>query len=175
MHEVMHGLGPHDIAVGGRQTTVRQALKETYSAIEEAKADISGLWSLHYLVDKGVAAGRDRRLAVRHVPGVRVPVDPLRDHRGARPRHRDSAELPARQGSRGRRADGTFAIAPGKVRGAVESLTREIMTLQAAGDYAAATRMIETLGVVRPEVQRVLDRLAGVPVDIAPRFTSAVF
>ncbi len=43
------------------------------------------------------------------------------------------------------------------------------MTLQAAGDYAAAKRMIETLGVVRPEVQRVLDRLAAVPVDIAPQ------
>ena len=61
------------------------------------------------------------------------------------------------------------------MRGAVESLTREIMTLQAAGDYAAARRMIETLGVVRPEVQRVLDRLAAVPVDIAPHFTSAAF
>ena len=42
MHELMHGLGPHDIVVGGRKTTVRQELKETYSAIEEAKADISG-------------------------------------------------------------------------------------------------------------------------------------
>ena len=66
-------------------------------------------------------------------------------------------------------------MVPAKVRGAVEALTREIMTLQAAGDYAAAKQMIETLGVVRPEVQRVLDRLAAVPVDIAPRFTSAAF
>ena len=46
MHELMHGLGPHNITVGGRATTVRQELKETYSAIEEAKADISGLWAL---------------------------------------------------------------------------------------------------------------------------------
>ena len=42
MHELMHGLGPHNITVGGRATTVRQELKETYSAIEEAKADVSG-------------------------------------------------------------------------------------------------------------------------------------
>ena len=54
MHELMHGLGPHDITVGGRATTVRQELKETYSAIEEAKADISGLFALQYLIDKGV-------------------------------------------------------------------------------------------------------------------------
>ena len=53
MHELMHGLGPHNIRVGGRETTVRQELKETYSAIEEAKADVSGLWALQYLVDKG--------------------------------------------------------------------------------------------------------------------------
>ncbi len=118
MHELMHGLGPHDIRSAARKTTVRQELKETYSAIEEAKADISGLWSLHYLVDKGVLPAVDRRLAVRHVPGVGVPVHPLRDHRGARPRHRDSAELPARPGRRDRRADGTFAVASGKVRGA---------------------------------------------------------
>src|SRR6516165_9276454 len=48
MHELMHGLGPHDITVGKRKTTVRQELKETYSAIEEVKADISGLWALRH-------------------------------------------------------------------------------------------------------------------------------
>ncbi len=53
MHELMHGLGPHDITVGGRATTVRQELKDTYSAIEEAKADISGLFALQFLVDRG--------------------------------------------------------------------------------------------------------------------------
>ena len=53
MHELMHGLGPHDINVGGRTTTVRQELKDTYSTIEEAKADISGLFALQFLVDKG--------------------------------------------------------------------------------------------------------------------------
>src|SRR5262249_46301000 len=53
MHELMHGLGPHDIVVAGQKSTVRAALQDTYSAIEEAKADISGLWALQYLVDKG--------------------------------------------------------------------------------------------------------------------------
>jgi hypothetical protein len=70
-------------------------------------------------------------------------------------------------------ADGTFAVVPGTVRDAVSALAREIMTLQAAGDYAAAKRMLDTLGVIRPQTQAVLDKLQGVPVDIAPRFTSA--
>jgi hypothetical protein len=175
MHELMHGLGPHDIRAGGRTTTVRQALKETYSAIEEAKADISGLWSLHYLVDKGVlpeamaesmyhtflaSAFRSIRFGITeaHGRGIAIQLNHLLD-----------------QGAVTVAADGTFAVVPSKVRGAVEALTREIMTLQAAGDYARAAKMIGTLGVVRPEVQRVVDRLAGVPVDIAPRFTSAAF
>src|ERR671936_1777408 len=53
VHELMHGLGPHGITVNGRQTTVRQELKETYSALEEAKADISSLFAIQYLIDKG--------------------------------------------------------------------------------------------------------------------------
>jgi hypothetical protein len=173
MHELMHGLGPHDITAGGRATTVRQALKETYSAIEEAKADISGLWSLQYLVDKGAlpaaiadsmydtflaSAFRSIRFGITeaHGRGIAIQLNYLLD-----------------RGAVTVAGDGTFAVVSSKVRGAVEGLTREIMTLQAAGDYARAKSMIDTLGVVRPDVQRVLDRLTAVPVDIAPRFTSA--
>ena len=53
-HELMHGLGPHNITVGGQETTVRKQLKELYSAIEEAKADMTGLWALQYMIDHGI-------------------------------------------------------------------------------------------------------------------------
>ena len=56
MHELMHGLGPSTITVDSRQTTVRQELRDTYSTIEEAKADISGLWALHQLIDLGTGS-----------------------------------------------------------------------------------------------------------------------
>jgi hypothetical protein len=69
--------------------------------------------------------------------------------------------------------DGTFSVVPDVIKQNVRDLTRDIMTLQAVGDYEAAKQMIATLGIVRPEVQKVLDRLANVPVDIAPRFTAA--
>jgi hypothetical protein len=69
--------------------------------------------------------------------------------------------------------DGTFSVDESKMAAAVTALTREIMTLQAEGNYAKAKALIEELGVVRPPVQKVLDRLASVPVDIEPRFTSA--
>src|SRR5207248_6955171 len=53
-HEMSHGIGPHQIHVAGRQTTVRQELKELYSAIEEAKADVTGLFMLGYLAEHGL-------------------------------------------------------------------------------------------------------------------------
>src|SRR5437773_3142173 len=53
-HELMHGLGPHHITVNAQPTTVRLQLKDRYSSIEEAKADVTGLWALQYLIDKGV-------------------------------------------------------------------------------------------------------------------------
>jgi hypothetical protein len=70
-------------------------------------------------------------------------------------------------------ADGTFGPVPARIKEAVVGLTREIMTLQAEGSYAKATALLARLGVVRPEVQRVLDRLEDVPVDIEPRFVTA--
>lgn len=173
MHELVHGLGPHNIRVGGRATTVRQELKETSSAIEEAKADITGLFALQFLVDKGqlpkdmertiyttflASAFRSIRfgLTEAHGRGQAVQLNYLLDY-----------------GAVVVNADGTFAVVPAKVREGVTALAREIMTLQAAGDYAAAKRMLDTLGVIRPQTQAVLDKLKSVPVDIAPRFTSA--
>ncbi len=173
MHELVHGLGPHGITVGGRATTVRQELKDTYSAIEEAKADIAGLFALQFLVDKGqlskefertmyttflASAFRSIRFGITeaHGRGQAVQLNYLLD-----------------QGAFTVNADGTYGVAADKIRAAVSGLTRDIMTLQAQGNYAAAKSMLDTLGVIRPSTQIVLDRLKGVPVDIAPRFTSA--
>jgi hypothetical protein len=70
-------------------------------------------------------------------------------------------------------ADGTFVVRAEAIKKAIASLTGEIMTLQAEGSYAKAQDMLKRLGVVRPEVKKVLDRLTDVPVDIAPRFVTA--
>ena len=172
MHELMHGLGPHNITVDGQATTVRQELKDTYSTIEEAKADISGLWALQFLVDRGtLPAGladtmyttflastfRSIRFGISeaHGRGIAIQLNFLLD-----------------QGAVRVARDGTFAVVPDRIKSAVEALTTRIMTLQAHGDYEAARALVET-GTVRPEVQRVLDRLTDVPVDIAPEFTTA--
>ncbi len=173
MHELMHGIGPHDIAVDGRATTVRQELKETYSAIEEAKADVSGLWALRHLADRGhfppatvrtmyttflASMFRSLRFGINeaHGRGVAIQLNHFLDAGAVRVAR-----------------DGTFSVDDGAVADAVTALTGEIMTLQAEGRYTKAHAVIRRLGTVRPEVQRVLNRLARVPVDIAPRFTTA--
>jgi hypothetical protein len=173
LHELMHGLGPHAIDVNGGPTTVRQALKDTHSTIEEVKADIGGLLAFRWLVDRKeldrslldtmyvtylASMFRSIRFGVNeaHGCGVAIQLNHFLDHGGVRVS-----------------GDGTFAVDPARFANNVTSLAREIMMLQAHGDYGEAARVISTRGVVRPPVQSVVDRLVDVPVDIEPRFVTA--
>jgi hypothetical protein len=173
MHELMHGLGPHGITVNGRATNVRQEFKDAYSTIEEAKADISGLFALQFLVDREkldksfndtmyttylASMFRSIRFGINeaHGRGVAIQLNYFLDNGGVTVAQ-----------------DGTFAVNPERIKKNVVDLTRDIMTMQAKGDAQAARQMIEKLGVVRPPVQTVLDRLKDVPVDIEPRFVTA--
>jgi hypothetical protein len=173
MHELMHGLGPHQIHVGDRNSTVRQELKETYSSIEEAKADITGLFAMRYLTDKGVldkrleqtmydtflaSAFRSIRfgLSEAHARGIAIQINYLLDY-----------------GAFIANPDGTFAVNHSKIKEGVSALTGEIIALEGQGNYAKAKEILGRLSVLRPEIQRVLDRLKNVPVDIDPKFSTA--
>jgi len=70
-------------------------------------------------------------------------------------------------------ADGTFAVDASRIKQNVTGLTRDLLTMQAVGDYTAAKALMAKLAVVRPPVQTVLDRLKDVPVDIEPKFVTA--
>ncbi len=172
MHELMHGLGPQEITVGGRKTTVRLELKELNSTLEEAKADISGLWALQQLMDKGVLDQRQEQamyvtflastfrtlrfgLTEAHAKGMALQLNWLLDSGGFTVG-----------------ADGRFGVDFTKVKQGVASLTTEIMTLQATGDYARGKALMAKYVVIRPEVQAMLNRLGDVPVDIKPGFAT---
>jgi len=173
MHELMHGLGPHDIYAEGRKTTVRQELKETYSTIEEAKADISGLFAFRFLADRNIldkelmdsvyqtylaSAFRSLRFGINeaHGRGMAIQLNYLLDFGAIR-----------------FNTDGIISLDVEKMQAGVQALTRDIMQLQAEGSYAKAKDLIDRLGIIRPEVQKVLDRLEHIPVDIEPIFTTA--
>ena len=176
-HELTHGIGPHQITINGRATNPRLELKELYSAIEEAKADITGLFALQFLMDHGspsvphgqeaerklyttflASSFRTLRFGLKeaHARGMAVQVNYLLDKGGFKAN-----------------PDGTFAVDFTKIKQAVSDLDHEFLTLEATGDYAGAKKMLDTLAVVRPEVQRALDRLTHIPTDIEPVFVTA--
>ena len=173
MHELMHGLGPQSIRVGERDTTVRQELKEVSGPLEEAKADVSGLWALQQLMDKGVLDRKQERstyitflassfrslrfgLNEAHAKGMALQVNNFLDHRAVLI---DS--------------DGRFSLDIPKAKKAVVDLTHQIMTLQAHGDYAGAQALSTRMMVIRPQVKRLIDRMTALPVDIEPQLLTA--
>jgi hypothetical protein len=173
MHELAHGLGPGNITLpSGVRTTVNQALREHYSSIEEAKADVTGLHNLTVLARKGLY-GDDfvRRAFLGHF------ADLFRSVRfGANEAHGQSALIQLNYFvERGAvtydEASGRYAADVDRLIAANRDLARELLTLQAEGDYDAAARWLADYGTLRPETQAALGRLDGLPVDIRPQYT----
>jgi hypothetical protein len=173
-HELMHGLGPHNITVGGQQTTVRKQLKELYSAIEEAKADMTGLWALQYMIDHNtIEKSMERTLYITylasmfrsvrfgiteaHGKGVAMQFNYLVDE-GAIKYDEKS---------------GTFSVDHAKFKVGVTKLTHDLLTLEAEGSYEKAKAILDKFAVIRPPMQSALDKLKNVPVDIEPVFPLA--
>jgi hypothetical protein len=174
-HELMHGLGPHNIKVGGgRDTNVRKELKELYSTIEEAKADITGLWALQYLIDKGsVDRAMERDLYTTYLASsfrsVRFGITEAHGKGQAIQFNYllDEGAIKVDE------AAGTYSIDAAKIKDAVRKLTTEILTIEAEGSYDKAKALLDKYGVIRPAMQKALDKLGGVPVDIEPNFVLA--
>jgi len=174
-HELSHGIGPHEIQANGKKSSVRFELKELYSTIEEAKADVTGLFMLQFFFDKGILPGgpdaerklyttflassfRTLRFGITeaHGRGMALQFNYLLNH-----------------GAFVARRDGTFEVDFAKVKTAVRSLTHELLTIEAQGDYDAAQKILSRLAVMRPELQHALDRMDRIPVDIEPVFVTA--
>ncbi len=173
MHEVMHGLGPTNTGPNGSGGGVRQAIRELYSTIEEAKADITGLWALQKLMDKGVIdrAGERRMYTTYLASAFRTLRFGMDDAHARGMAMQVNYLLDA--GAYGVNAGGTFSVNTAKAKKAVAGLSHELLTIEATGDYDGAKRFLEKMVVMRPEVKAVLDRLGDVPVDIRPRFVTA--
>jgi hypothetical protein len=178
-HEITHGLGPHITKAGATESTPRQDLKDAYSTIEEAKADVTGLYALMYMMEKGQlkdtlgqGEAAERKLhttflasAFRtlhfgltdsHARGMAIQVNYLLD-KGGFVSH----------------GDGTFAVDFKRIKQAVTDLDREFLTIEATGDYARAKDMMAKYVVIRPDVQKALNKMKSVPNDIRPSFPTA--
>ena len=173
-HELMHGLGPHNINVNGQATTVRLQLKDKYSSIEEAKADVTGLWALQYLLDKGVIdKSMQRTLYTTYLASmfrsVRFGITESHGRGVAMQFNYFTDEGAIRYDER----TGKFSVDETKIRAAVNKLTTELLTIEAEGSYEKAAAILEKYAVIRPPMKSALDKLKSVPVDIEPIFPLA--
>jgi len=180
-HELMHGLGPHQISVDHRATNPRLELKNLFSPIEEAKADVTGLWALQYMLDHAKALGLGQVISVgpdserqlystylasmfrvlrfgqtdAHGRGMALQINFLLDH-----------------GALHTSAGGQFEIDYARIKDAFRDLDHALLTVEAQGDAAGAQRLLDS-GAIRPEVRAALERLADLPTDIEAQFTTA--
>jgi Peptidase family M49 len=180
-HELMHGLGPHQITINGRETNPRLELKEQYSAIEEAKADVTGLFALQFLMDQAdkgliqapLAHGPDaeRQLYTTYLASsFRTLRFGLQDAHARGQAMQFNYLLD--KGGFVANADGTFSVDFSKVKDAFRSLDHELLTIEATGDYEGAKKLMAT-GDLRAPVENAIERLKSLPTDIEPIFVTA--
>jgi hypothetical protein len=158
-HEMTHGIGP--------QNGVRQALKELHSAIEEAKADATGLFMLQYLYDRKLMPEAERKLYTTYL------ASSFRTLRfGVHEAHGKGMAMQfnylSDKGAFVANADGTYAVDFKKIKPAVRDLVHDLLEIEATGDYARAKKMLGELGVLRPPMEHAIDRLKDIPIDIEP-------
>jgi len=165
-HEVAHGMGIKNTIDGSG--TVRHALKEQYSAIEEGKADILGLYLVTRLNEMGEFTDTD--LMDNYVTFMAGIFRSVRF--GASSAHGKANMIRFNyfneKGAFNKNEDGTYSIDIEKMKEASKELTQLIIKIQGDGDYNAAKKLVEEKGIIKPQLQADLNKLseAGIPVDI---------
>jgi len=171
MHEVSHGLGPGRIMHEGEKVPVNLVLGELYSSIEEAKADVLGLYNTLFLVSEGVLDEKLREGAlVTFLAGV------FRSVRFGIHEAHGRANLMAfnymvdKGGYLFDPHEKRYSVDLEKAPAVVRELAREILMLQALGDYPKTKAFIERYGSMSDNMRAVIATLADIPVDIEPLF-----
>jgi len=172
-HELSHGLGPGTITVDGRETEVRLELRELYSTIEEAKADVMGIYDILALIDRGVMPAELREaLDATYLAGLfRSARFGLHEAhgRGVVAQFNYLLEKGAIQVD----DDGRYAVVADQFAIGIEALLHNLLMLQATGDYEGTMAFLDTYGVPTPELEAAIGRLTGVPVDVVPAYPQA--
>ncbi|MAJ70394.1 MAG: Zn-dependent hydrolase [Alteromonadaceae bacterium TMED7] len=165
-HEVAHGLGIKNTITD--KGTVRAALKEHASALEEGKADILGLYMVQSLLEKGeITEGTLEDYYVTFMAGIFRSV-----RFGASSAHGKANMIRfnyfATMGAFDRNEDGLYSVNMDKMSEAVSFLSELILTLQGNGDYDGVAELVADKGIIKPQLEADLARLkaASIPVDI---------
>jgi hypothetical protein len=165
-HEVAHGLGIKN-TINGRGT-VRDALKERYSALEEGKADILGLYMVRQLRERNELSGG--RMEDNYVAFLASIFRSVRFGSGDAHGRANIAALNflERLGAFTREANGRYRVNYDRMQNAMDALSQTILTLQGTGDYEGVGAFQREYGTISPTLKTDLARLnaKGIPVDI---------
>lgn len=171
MHEMSHGIGPGFITVDGRDTEVKIELKETYSKLEECKADILGMFNNILMIEKGVYPKEyEKELWSTFLAGifrsVRFGVDAAHGAGNAIIYNyllENGAYEYNEQTNR-------VKVNYDKIYGVLKDLANKVLMIQATGDYEGAKALIAQYGVDSPTMIKLKSQLTDLPVDIWPEF-----
>ena len=167
-HEVAHGLGIKNTVNGKGE--VGDALKELASGIEEGKADVLGLYMVTRLHEQGELTGALEDYYVTFLAGIFRSV-----RFGSSDAHGEANMIRfnyfLERGAFSRDADGRYHVDMTKMRAAVDALSSDLLQLQGNGDYDGVRRLVDTMGVIGPQLGADLERLQkrDIPVDVAFR------
>jgi len=174
-HEMSHGLGPGKITIDGRETEVRLELKETYSTLEEVKADVMGEWDIFMLTRAGRVHFSDNILKEQSTTFLAGLFRSVRFGIGEAHGQANAIQynyLIEKKAVIHHEDSGRYSIDVAVFEKALEELVAEICMIQAVGDYQASVDFISRYGGMNETLAASLARLEGIPVDLEPMFPS---
>lgn len=171
MHEMSHGVGPGFITINGRQTEVKKELKETYSTIEECKADILGMYNNIFMIEKGVYPKEmEKQTWVTFLAGafrsMRFGISEAHGGGNAIIYNYLLGKGAYVYDEKNQKVSVNFE----KIFPALKELANLILTIQAEGNYQGAKNLIAKYAVSSPSMQVLTKKLESLPVDIKPVF-----
>jgi hypothetical protein len=171
MHEMSHGIGPGFITVNGIKTEAKKELKETYSKLEECKADILGMYNNIFMIEKGVYKKEfDKEVYITFLAGVFRSV-----RFGINEAHGGGTAiiynyLLENGGYEFNSKTEKVRVNFNKIYPALKDLANKILMIQATGDYEGAKKFIARYGIFSTSMEKLRNKLSKLPVDIAPIF-----
>jgi len=170
MHEISHGLGPAYSRINGKQADIRESIGPIYSGLEEAKADIVGLYGLDWLMNHGVLPkSRARDFYASEVAGIFRTVRFGTAEAHAKAEMMEFNYFVEQRAITRDAATGRYVIDFAKMPGAVASLAKELLTIEATGNRARAEAWMTKYGTMPADLKAALDRTTNsVPVDVDP-------
>ncbi len=170
LHEICHGLGPAFSRQAGKQIDIREAIGQAYSGLEEAKADVVGMFGLKWLVDhKALPADRLEEYYASYVAGL---FRTLRFGTGEAHGRAEMMEFNYLSENHAiTHAGGRYTIDYARMAPSIARLARELLEIEATGDRARAEAWFNKYDKMPPDLVAALAATKGIPVDIEPIYS----